>query len=154
MLWYTKNLFKKFAILSIIVIVFGCSKDDTSTPANYSILGIWKTTSSVKNGVEIFGGSNTVKSEMTYFISDGSVLTYSFTDSNFTNKYISSDGTYTKSSNTLNMTANIYNSSNTLILQNVSTSSEITLLNATELQLKILNYPSANDVYIKKYVRL
>jgi hypothetical protein len=149
-----KNLFKKIAILSIAMMVFGCSKDDTSTPANYSILGVWKTTSSVKNGVETFGGSNTVKSEMTYFISDGSVLTYSYTDSNFTNLLISSDGTYIKSSNTLNMTANVYNSSNVLTNPNVSTSSEITLLSGTELQLKTLNYPSANNVYIKKYVRL
>lgn len=139
------------------MLVFGCSKDcpaSEPTLANYSILGVWKTTSAVKNGVEIFGGSNTVKSEMTYFISDGSTISYSYTDTNFTNLNIKSVGTYTKSSNTLNMTANVYNSSNTLILQNVSTSSEITLLSATELQLKTLNYPSANDVYIKKYVRL
>lgn len=149
-----KNLFKKIAILSVAIVVFGCSKDDApTTPVDYSILGIWKTTSAVKNGVETFGGSNTVKSEQTFFISDGSVLTYSYTDLNFNALYIKSAGTYTKSSKNIIMTANVYDSSNILIRSNVSTSSEIILLNATELQIKILNYPAANDVYVKKYVR-
>ncbi len=153
-----KNLFKKIAILSVAMLVFGCSKDDCPTteptPANYSILGIWKTTSIIKNGVEQFGGSNTVKSEITYFFSESNLTqSESYSDSNFTNLYIKSVGTYTKSSNSLNMTANVYNSSNVIILSNISTSSEITLLNATELQIKTLNYPSPNDVYIKKYVR-
>jgi len=153
-----KNLFKKIAILGIALIAFGCSKDSPaseSTPANYSILGIWKTTSAVKNGVEQFGGSNTVKSEVTYFFSQSNLTqSESYSDSNFTNLVLKSVGNYTKSSNTLNMTSNVYNSSNTLLYSNVTTSSEITLLSATELQIKTLNYPSPNDVYIKKYVRL
>jgi hypothetical protein len=150
-----KNLLKNMAILSIAMIFFGCSKDETPTStANYSILGMWTTTSSVLNGVEQFGGSNTVKTELTVFWSiGGRVETYSYSDLNATNLYRRSNGTYTKSSNNLNMTANVYNSSNVLLQSNFSTSSEIILLSATELQIKTLNYPSPNDVYIKKYIR-
>lgn len=147
-----KKLIYGISFALVATMLFSCSKD--AAPANYSILGIWQTTSASKNGVEQFGGANTVKSELTYFVSDGSTVSYSYTDSNFNNLYLQSVGTYSKSSKTLNMTANVYNSSNTLILQNVSVSADITLLNANELQIKIFNYPSANDVYIKKYVRL
>ena len=39
-------------------------------------------------------------------------------------------------------------------INNVSFTGQIILLTATELQIKILNYPNVNDVYVKKYVRL
>lgn len=153
-----KNLLKKIAILSIAMLVFGCSKDDCPTteptPANYSITGIWKTTSAVKNGVELFGGSNTIKSEVTYFYNQGNYTeSFTYSNPNYTNEIGSSEGTYTKSSNTLNMTLNIYNGSGALTNPNVSISSEITLLNANELQLKTINFPLQNDVYVKKLVR-
>jgi hypothetical protein len=152
-----KNLFKKFAILSLAIIVFGCSKDETPTPtpANYSILGIWKTTSGVKNGVEMYGGSNIIKSEATTFYSNGFTQSLSFSDSNFSTRYSSLEGTYVVQNSNINFTnCSVYNANNTLTAQNVSLNGQIILLTATELQIKILNYPNTNDIYIKKYVRL
>ena len=150
-----KNLFKKIAILSIAMVVFGCSKDEAPTPANYSILGIWKTTSGVKNGVEMYGGSNIIKSEATTFYSNGLTQSYSFSDSNFSTQYSSLSGTYAVQSSNINFTnCSVYLNTNNTTINNLSFTGQIILLTATELQIKILNYPNVNDVYVKKYVRL
>ena len=152
-----KNLFKKIAILSIAMVVFGCSKDETQapTPANYSILGVWKTTSAVKNGVETYGGSNNVKSEATFYFSNGATKSISYSDSNFNTQYSSLEGTYAVQGSNINFTnCIVYLNTNNTTINNVSFTGQIILLTATELQIKILNYPNVNDVYVKKYVRL
>lgn len=144
-----------YFVLLIPFLFLSCSKDSDSpvTPATYSVQGLWKTTSAVLNGVEKFGGANTVKSELNYFNADGSFNTQSYSDTNFSTLISYSTGTYTlPTTSTINMSANAYNSSGTLI-GTYSLSSQVLLHNATELQIKVLNYPAANDVYVKKFVR-
>lgn len=153
-----KNLLKKIALLSLAMMVFGCSKDcpaSESTPANYSILGVWKTTSGVRNGVELYGGSNIMKSEATFYFSNGATSSTSYSDSNFNTQYSSLEGTYAVQGSNINFTnCKTFDANNTLTAQNISFTGQIILLTATELQIKILNTPNQGDVYIKKYVRL
>ena len=75
-----------YFILLIPFLLLSCSKDSDSTvtPTTYSVLGLWKTTSAVLNGVEKFGGANTVKSETYYFYDNGNLDTDSYSDTNYT----------------------------------------------------------------------
>ena len=144
-----------YFLLAISFLLLSCSKDSSPAPTapTYSVQGLWKTTSSVLNGVEIFGGTNTVKSEMYYFNTDGSFSTQSYSDTNYSTLYGSGTGTYTlPSTSTLNMSANAY-SANGSYLATYNVSSEVLLLNANQLQIKVFNFPAANDVYVKKFVR-
>jgi hypothetical protein len=142
--------------VSVIAIFFlSCSADSNSsdTPEVYSIVGIWKTTSSVLNGVERFGGSNPIKSELNYINANGTLSTQSYSDTNYTNVAAYSSGTYSlPNASTINSSVNSYSSAGAL-LGSYNTSGQIQLLNATQLQIKILNYPAVNDVYIQKFVR-
>ncbi len=145
-----------YLFLLIPFLLLSCSKDsataETPTPT-YSVQGLWKTTSAVLNGVEKFGGTNTVKSELNYFNADGSLSTQSFTDTNFSTLISYSSGTYSiPNTSTINMSANAYNASGAF-LATYNVSCQVQLINSTQLQLKILNYPAANDVYVKKFVR-
>lgn len=144
-----------YLILLIPFLLLSCSSDSDSqeSPTSFSVQGLWKTTSAVLNGVERFGGTNPVKSELNYFNEDGSFNTQSYSDTNFTTIISYSTGTYTlPTSSTLNMSANAYNSSN-ILTGSYNVSAQITLINSTQLHIKILNYPAANDVYVKKYIR-
>jgi hypothetical protein len=144
-----------YLIIFVSFLTLSCSKDSPSTeaPATYSVVGFWKTTSAVLNGVEKLGGTNPVKSEMYYFNANGSLSTQSYSDTNYTNLLSYSTGTYTlPTTSTINMIANAYNSTGSL-LSTYNVSCQIQLINSTELQVKILNYPAANDVYVKKFVR-
>jgi hypothetical protein len=144
-------------LLSLSFFLFlSCSEDSDPTPppaVNYSVQGLWKTTSAKLNGVEKFGGTNTVKSELNYFNADGSLSTQSYSDTNFSTLISYSTGTFTlPNSSTVNMNANAYSPSGALI-GSYNFSSQVQLINATQLELKTLNYPAVNDIYIKKYVR-
>jgi hypothetical protein len=145
-----------YLFLLIPFLLLSCSKDSgssTTPTASYSVQGLWKTTSAVLNGVEKFGGTNTVKSELNYFNADGSFSTQSYTDSNFANLYAYSTGTYSlPTTSTINISSNLYSATGTFI-SFTSLSCEVQLLNSTQLQVKVLNYPAANDVYIKKFIR-
>ena len=144
-----------YLILLIPFLLLSCSKDSnsSSTPTSYSVQGLWKTTSAVLNGVEKFGGANPVKSEITYFDANGSLSSQSYSDTNFTTLISYSTGTYTNpSSSTLNQSANAYYPSGAL-LGTYNVSSEIILINSTQLHIKTLNYPAINDVYVTKYIR-
>jgi hypothetical protein len=145
-----------YLFLLIPFLLLSCSKDSGSstTPApTYSVVGLWKTTSAVLNGVEKFGGNNPVKSETYYFNSNGSLTTQSYSDTNYSNLYGSSTGTYSiPSSSTIILNANAYNAAGSF-LGSYNQSCQVLLLSATELQIKTLNYPAANDVYIKKFIR-
>lgn len=144
-----------YFFLLIPFLLLSCSKDSASaeTPATYSVTGLWKTTSSVLNGVELFGGTNPIKSETYYFNADGNLNTYSYSDINYSNLSAYSIGTYAlPSTSTLNVSQNSYNSSGTFISTN-NLSCQVLLINATQLELKVLNYPAANNVYVKKFVR-
>lgn len=144
-----------YLLLLVSLLIISCSKDSTTndTPATYSVVGIWKTTSAKLNGVEKFGGTNPVKSETTNFNSNGSLNTQSYSDTNYATLYSYSTGTYTiPNTSTINMSANAYTSSGALISP-YNFSCEVLLINATQLQLKILNYPAANDIYIKTFVK-
>jgi hypothetical protein len=144
-----------YLVLLIPFLLLSCSSDSDSqeSPASYSVQGLWKTTSAVLNGVERIGGTNTLKSELNYFNADYSFNTQSFSDTNYSTLYSYSTGTYSQpSASTINMNANAYSASNALI-GTYNVSAEVILINATQLHLKILNYPSVNDVYIKKYIR-
>ena len=149
---------KKLNFIVVLLIPFlllSCSKDSTSseTPPTYSVLGLWKTTSAVLNGVEKFGGANTVKSETYYFYDNGNLETDSYSDTNYTTLVSYSTGTFTiPNTSTLNLSAAAYNSSGTY-LASYNLSCQVLLINANQLQVKILNYPAANDVYVKKFVR-
>ena len=141
-----------YFLLLIPFLLLSCSKDSSSS-ANYSIVGMWETRSSVLNGVEIHGGTNTIKSEHWYFYNDGSFESESYTDSNFGNVYAYSLGTYTLPSNsTLNLTAQQYTATGVLS-NSFNGSIQVVKLNASQLELKILNYPNQNDVYIKKFIK-
>lgn len=144
-----------YLLLLVSFLILSCSKDSPSSiaPATYSVVGLWKTTSAVLNGVEKLGGTNPVKSEMYYFNANGSLSTQSYSDTNYTTLLSYSTGTYSlPNTSTINMTANAYNSTGTL-LSAYNVSCQVQLINSTELQVKILNYPAANDVYVKKFVR-
>jgi hypothetical protein len=144
-----------YLLLFLPFFLWSCSNDSNSsgTPASYSVQGAWKTTSAVLNGVERFGGANTVKSEITYFDADGSLSSQSYSDSNFSNLYSYSTGTYTNpSSSTINQTANAYYASGSF-LGTFNISSQIILINSTQLHIKTLNFPATNDLYVKKYIR-
>jgi len=144
-----------FIVILISFLFLSCSKDSSSsgTPATYSVIGFWKTTSAVLNGVEKFGGTNPVKSEVYYFNANGNLSTNSYSDTNYTTSVGFGTGTYTiPNPSTINMSANVYNSSATF-LASYNISCQVILINATELQVKILNYPVANDIYVKKFVR-
>ena len=144
-----------YFVLLIPFLLLSCSKDSDSTvtPTTYSVLGLWKTTSAVLNGVEKFGGANTVKSETYYFYDNGNLDTDSYSDTNYTALVSYSTGTFTiPNTSTLNLAAAAYSSSGTY-LASYNVSCQVLLINATQLQVKILNYPAANDVYVKKFVR-
>jgi hypothetical protein len=144
-----------YFVLLIPFLLLSCSKDSASpeTPTTYSVLGLWKTTSAVLNGVEKFGGTNPVKSETYYFYPNGNLDTDSYSDTNYTTLVSYSTGTFTiPSTSTLNLSAAAYNPSGTF-LASYNVSCQVLLINATQLQVKILNYPAANDVYVKKFVR-
>ena len=90
---------------------------------------------------------------MNYFNADGSYSTQSYTDSNFANLYAYSIGTYTfPTTSTVNISSNLYSPTGVFI-SFTSLSCEVQVLNSTQLQVKVLNYPAANDVYVKKFVR-
>jgi hypothetical protein len=117
------------------------------------VVGFWKTTSAVLNGVEKFGGSNPVKSELYYFDANGDLSTQSYSDINYSTVISYSTGEYTlPNASTINLWANAYNSNGTLLSQ-YNGSCQVQLINATKLEIKFLNYPTANDVYIKKFIR-
>ena len=143
-----------YLVLLIPFLLLSCSSDsDSQGPTSYSVQGLWKTTSAVLNGVEKFGGTNPVKSELNYFNADYCFETESYSDTNFSTLYSYSIGTYSlPSSSIINMSANAYNASNVLI-GSYNFPAEVILINATQLHIKILNYPSANDVYVKKFIR-
>ena len=144
-----------YFVLLIPFLLLSCSKDSDSTvtPTTYSVVGLWKTTSAVLNGVEKFGGANPVKSETYNFYENGDLDTDSYSDTNYTALYGYSIGTYTiPNTSTINLSAAAYNSSGTF-LATYNVSCQVLLINATQLQVKILNYPAANDVYVKKFVR-
>ena len=147
-----------YFVLLIPFLFLSCSKDSASpvtpvTPAAYSVVGFWKTTSSVLNGVELFGGTNPVKSEGYYFDANGSFSTQSYTDTNYTNLYSYSTGTFAiPRTSTINLEGNEYSSSDVFI-NSYNLSCQVVKLNATQLEIKVLNYPAANDIYVKKFVR-
>jgi len=144
-----------YFVLLIPFLLLSCSKDSDSTvtPTTYSVVGLWKTTSSVLNGVEYFGGANTVKSETYLFYANGEFDVDSYSDTNYTALFGFSTGTYTiPNTSTINLSAAAYNSSGTF-LATYNVSCQVLLINATQLQVKILNFPAANDVYVKKFVR-
>ena len=149
---------RKLNFITLLLIPFlflSCSKDSGSseTPTTYSVLGLWKTTSAVLNGVEKFGGTNPVKSETYYFYANGNLDTDSYSDTSYTTSVGYSIGTYTiPNTSTLNLSAASYNSSGTF-LASYNVSCQVLLINATQLQVKILNFPAANDVYVKKFIR-
>jgi hypothetical protein len=144
-----------YLLLLVSLLIISCSKDSTTpdSPATYIVVGFWKTTSSVLNGVEKFGGTNLVKSEAYYFNANGTLSTQSYSDTNYSTLLSYSTGTYTlPNTSTINMSANAYNPNGTL-LSPYNVSCQVQLINATNLEIKILNYPAANDVYVKKFVR-
>jgi hypothetical protein len=144
-----------YLLLLVSLLIISCSKDSTTpdTPATYSVVGIWKTTSALLNGVEKFGGANPVKSETSNFNANGSLNTQSYSDTNYATLLGYSTGTYTiPNTSTINMSANAYSSSGALT-GSYNLSCQVLLINATQLQIKVLNYPAANDIYIKTFVR-
>ena len=145
-----------YFILLVSFLTLSCSKDsppETATPASYSVVGLWKTTSAVLNGVERFGGTNPVKSELYNFNANGVLNTQSYSDNNYTTVIGYSTGGYTlPNASTINMWANAYNPNGSLLSQ-YNLSCQVQLINATNLEIKILNYPAANDVYVKKFIR-
>jgi len=145
----------KFILLLIPFMFLSCSKDSdsTETPVTYSVLGLWKTTSAVLNGVEKIGGTNPVKSELTYFNTNGTFRNEGYSDANYTTLSGYATGTFTiPTTSTINMIGNAYNASNTL-LTSYNLNWEVVSINATELQVKVRNYPAANDVYVKKFTK-
>jgi hypothetical protein len=143
-----------YLIIFLSFFILSCSKDSSSEkPPTYSVVGFWKTTSAVLNGVEKFGGSNPVKSELYYFDANGDLSTQSYSDINYSTVISYSTGEYTlPNASTINLWANAYNSNGTLLSQ-YNGSCQVQLINATKLEIKFLNYPTANDVYIKKFIR-
>jgi hypothetical protein len=151
-----KTIFMKKIVLGLLLpfLLQSCSNDSSSSSSDtYSIEGTWKTTSTVVNGVENFGGTNIIKSELTYFYAGGDFYTEAYTDTNYSNLRSYSEGTYTfQSASTFNLSANAYNSSDVLTgIYNVSC--QILKLNATQLEIKVTNLSNPNEVSVKKFIK-
>ena len=172
------NIMKKLLLLmSFIAILTSCSTDDDSQPIPdpiqgctdpqavnynsdaeendnsclYSIVGVWELTSAILNGQEIFG--DVVKSEL-YLIYDESddftLGTSSYTDTNYTDLYIYSIGTWSlPNSQVWNSEADVYDASGNFLLS-YDLSSTVTEINGNIFEFTTTNYPNSGDVYIKR----
>ena len=125
--------------------------DENDNSCLYSIIGVWETTSAILNGQEIFG--DVVKSEL-YLIYDESddftLGTSSYTDTNYTDLYIYSIGTWSlPNSQVWNSEADVYDASGNFLLS-YDLSSTVTEINGNIFEFTTTNYPNAGDVYIKR----
>ena len=144
---------KKIVLGLLLSFLLQSCSNDSSSSDTYSIEGTWKTTSTVFNGVETFGGTNIIKSQLTNFDAGGNFDAQSYSDSNYSNLHSYCEGTYTfQSATTFNISANAFNSSDVLT-GTYNVSCQILKLNATQLEIKITNLPNPNDVSVKKFIR-
>jgi hypothetical protein len=119
------------------------------------LVGVWKTTSAVLNGVEQIGGANLVDSEYYYFYAGGYIDTESFSDSNFATLYSSSYGTYTlPTTSTIVSISDVFSiDSQTPLLTDYPLTCDVLKINASELQIKFRDYPTPGANYVKKLVK-
>ena len=148
----------------ILVMSFSsCDKDSETTPvteekpdtSKYSLVGVWKTTSAVLNGVEKIGGANPVDSEFNYIYEEGIIYSVAYSDSNSTTLYGYSYGFYT------NLTTSAFNikgaasfvESPDLEPTEFDIDCDVLKINASELQIKYRDYPTPGANYVKKFVK-
>ena len=153
-----KKLNYLFLLISLVVI--SCSKDSespapTETPntTKYSVVGVWKVTSAVLNGQEKIGGVNPVGSEYYFIYPNGNLVTESYSDANSTNLLGYSLGNYSLPSiSSIYTSAIAYNAlGNSIGEYNITC--DVIKINANELHIKFLNYPTASDNYVKKLIK-
>lgn len=144
----------------ILVMSFSsCDKDSETTTApdtsKYSLVGVWKTTSAVLNGVEKIGGANPVDSEYYYIFEGGYIYTESFSDSNFNTLYGESFGNYTNlTTSSLNITGIAYFVESPDIAPiEFDIDCDVLKINANELHIKYRDYPTLGANYVKKLVK-
>ena len=150
-----------YLVLLISFLFLSCSEDSDSVSNenlfNFSIVGEWKTTSAVLNGVQKIGGTNRAQSELTLFEATGDLTTATCSNPTFSidNVYAFSEGIWSANvaTSTLTQIATAYDYPASNIIGTYNINCEVVKINATELVLKIRNYPNANDVYVKKYTR-
>lgn len=148
-----------YLVLLISFLFLSCSEDSDSVSnenlSNFSIVGEWETTSAVLNGVQKFGGTNRLQSELTLFESNGDLTTASCSNQtmNIDDVYAYSEGIWSANAatSTLTQIATMYDYPALNITGTYNINCEVVKINATDLVLKIR--PNANDVYVKKYKR-
>jgi hypothetical protein len=149
-----------YLFLLISLVVLSCSKDSespapTESPntTKYSVVGVWKVTSAVLNGQEKIGGVNPVGSEYYFIYPNGNLGTESYSDANSTNLLGYSLGNYSLPSiSSINTSAIAYNASGNSIGE-YNITCDVIKINANELHIKFLNYPTASDNYVKKLIK-
>lgn len=150
-----------YLVLLISFLFLSCSEDSDSVSnenlSNFSIVGEWETTSAVLNGVQKIGGTNQAQSELTLFEANGDLTTATCSNPtmNTDDVYAISVGTWSVNATTSTLTqiASAYNYPSLSLIRSYNINCEVVKINATELVLKIRNFPNANDVYVKKYTR-
>jgi hypothetical protein len=155
------NFGLNYFVLLFLFLLSSCSKDSDSVSnenlSNYSVVGEWKTTSAVLNGVQKLGGTNPLKSERTFFDADGTLFTASCSNPTFNeiDVFAISSGTWSViGTSTLNQNADAYYYPSLDIIGSYNINCEVLKINATQLEIRINNFPNPNDIYIKKFTKI
>ena len=155
------NFGLNYFVLLFLFLLTSCSKDSDSVSnenlSNYSVVGEWKTTSAVLNGVQKIGGTNPVKSEQTSFDANGDLFTASCSNPtwNENDVFAVSFGTWSViGTSTLNLNEDAYYYPSFDIIGSYNINCEVLKINATQLEIRINNFPNPNDIYIKKFTKI
>jgi hypothetical protein len=155
------NFGLNYFVLLFLFLLSSCSKDSDSVSnenlSNYSVVGEWKTTSAVLNGDQKLGGTNPVKSERTLFDADGTIYTASCSNPTFNeiDIFAISSGTWSViGTSTINLNEDAYYYPSFDIIGSFNIDCEVLKINATQLEIRINNFPNQNDIYIKKFTKI
>jgi len=145
-------------------VISGCTDSDaTNYNANatnddglceYDISGVWETTSSVLNGVELMGGPLTAL-ELYYFFTDGTLGTENYDESGNLWGYGEWNiNSITSFPNSMTVSGTVYNLMEGTEEEVLGLNANIdNLTNANNMTWRFTNYPSAADTYVKTLVR-
>ena len=123
-------------------------EQDDASSCMYAISGyVWETTSIVYNG------SSITSSELWYFNNDGTVGTETY---DATGTYIGYGlwDVNSSAANVLTFSGTAYNPDGSILAANVSLTTNIDIMtNATNMTWRYVDYPTANDTYVKTLKR-
>ena len=128
------------------------TNDDGS--CTYDITGVWETTSSVLNGVELMGAPLTAL-ELHYFFIDGTLGTENYDESGNLWAYGEWNiNSMTSFPNSMTISGTVYNLMEGTAVEYLGLNANIdNLTNANNMTWRYTNYPSAAETYVKTLVR-